>query len=148
MPDVEVRQMDALWALRGWKETSFHAAFVDFPGKFDTADGTDRFGHDQSSGASDLFRPIGPDEMEETLFHLEYSGALRLGNNYENVETSLVGCMIRYFNPVLEQPTSGWRAVSAQLPGTIGLSPPSSSIRRSSPPQPSRYLRRSVSAGR
>jgi len=50
-----LRPTDVFEAVPDLPADSFNAAVVDYPWEFDTANGTDRFGHDQSSGESDLF---------------------------------------------------------------------------------------------
>lgn len=64
---VTIEKRDAFDALADMDEDVAHAAVVDYPWEFDTANGTDRFGHDATTGDSDLYRTLPTDRLE-TVF--------------------------------------------------------------------------------
>jgi len=70
--EAEVMQLDAFQAIRQLQQDSFHAAVIDYPWEFDTENGTDRFGHDQSTGDSDLYVTDDEEGLRRILFHTEY----------------------------------------------------------------------------
>lgn len=67
MGDITLEQRDAFAALREAEADTYHASIVDFPWEFDTDNGTDRFGHDQSTGESDLYETVTNEDMAEVL---------------------------------------------------------------------------------
>lgn len=52
---IQIEEADAFAGLRDLPDDAFQAAILDYPWKFDTSNGSDRFGHDRGTGESDLY---------------------------------------------------------------------------------------------
>lgn len=73
--ETDIVQLDAFQAIRQLSENTVDAAVIDYPWEFDTANGTDRFGHDSATGESELYTTSDENGLRDVLFHTAYAVA-------------------------------------------------------------------------
>lgn len=70
MDGIRLEERDAFAGLESLRDNAADAAVVDYPWEFDTANGTDRFGHDQQADDSDLYQTQPNERLELVLNQL------------------------------------------------------------------------------